>query len=37
MSETEVSINGIMELIEFLNRVRDPNDWRAVDKTEDKS
>lgn len=34
---TPVKINGLMELIEFLNKVKDPGEWIAVDNKEVKS
>ena len=37
MTGAVVKINGLMELIEFLNKVKDPDEWVSVDNMEDKS
>lgn len=36
MTDIVVKINGLMELIEFLNKVKDPNEWVAIEDREDK-
>lgn len=37
MTGAVVKINGLMELIEFLNKVKDPNEWVPIEEREDKS